>query len=154
MSIFNQIGKKISDAGQETAVKAKNFAEIAKFNTKISDIEDRISILFLELGKEYYEENKDNEEAIEKIKEINSAYNEISYYKEQIKLIKGVEKCPNCGGDINNGSAFCSFCGAKIITETKGKVCPNCNASVDENDVFCNSCGKKLDTANIENNDL
>lgn len=157
MSIFNQIGKKISDAGQETAVKAKNFTEIAKFNTKISDIEDRISILFLELGKEYYEMNKYDEYSSEKIKEINAAYSEISYYQEQIKKIKGIEKCPNCGGEISNDSMFCNFCGTKIVRESikvEGKVCPNCNSIVNEDDIFCNSCGKRLDIVDINNTDL
>ena len=154
MSIISQLGKKISDAGQETAAKAKNFAELTKLYNSISDVQKRISDLYFQLGKEYFEKYKDNDEIEEKdlIERIKSSYREIEQYKEQIQKIKGVECCPNCGEEIAEGSVFCNRCGAKIIRaseENEGndlKRCPKCQAIVGEEDLFCNSCGFKLIT--------
>lgn len=148
MSIFDQIGKRISDAGQETATKARNFAEITKLNGVITDNEKKIGKLYMEIGKSYCQKHKMDEEAEEKelINEIIKLEEEINQNKEQIKKIKGVERCPQCGAEVVMGSAFCNSCGARIAEERNeaGKRCPQCGGMIDGEDIFCNSCGKKL----------
>lgn len=153
MDFFEQLGKKISDASQNVAQQTKNFADTTKLNSAISDKEKKISSLFLSLGQAYYEGHKDDAGAEQKeiIDEINGLYAEIADNKEQIKQIKGVEKCPKCGADVPLNSTFCSVCGTKIeraVEEKKeeiGRKCPKCGATVADGDSFCNACGTKVD---------
>ena len=41
----------------------------------------------------------------------------IQSLKEQLKQLKGMYKCPQCGAEVPANSAFCSSCGAKLIVE-------------------------------------
>ncbi len=156
MAFFEQLGKKISDAGQSATQQAKNFAEVTRLNSAISDKEKRISQIFTEIGQSYYEGHKGDPQAedIERITEINRLDAEIRQCREEIKQIKGVTKCPNCGADVPLNAAFCNACGTKIpLTEpirddadTEPTVlCPMCGKSVSASNLFCNHCGAKLD---------
>lgn len=149
MSLFDEIGKKITNAGQETATKAKKFTEISKLNSLIGDKEKEISNLFVELGHFYYERSKNEESPEETVKQINIIYEEIETYKKQIGEIKGIGRCTQCGAEVTNGAAFCNRCGAKLndgLEKSEGeKRCPQCGMNVDESDLFCNSCGNKLE---------
>lgn len=160
MSFFDELGKKISDAGQETTTRAKNFAEINKINGLIGSAEKQIINLYTAIGEAYYQRHCNDEmpEEKEKIQQITFDFQQIEQYREQIRIIKGVDKCPNCGIEVSNTAAFCNACGAKIIRseissipQTSGKVCPKCNATLRENAVFCSVCGEKLaeETGNI-----
>lgn len=148
MSLFDEIGKKITNAGQETATKAKKFTEIAKLNSLIGDKEKEISTLFVELGHSYYERKKNDESPEETVKKISMIYEEIEGYKKQIGELKGVGNCQNCGAEIANGASFCNNCGAKLNKKSEKseaeKTCPQCGAKANESDLFCNSCGSKL----------
>lgn len=153
MSIFDEIGKKITDVGQETATKAKKFTEIAKLNSLIGDKEKEISNLFVELGHSYYERKKNDESPEETVKQITAFYEEIEAYKKQIVELKGFGNCPQCGAEVTNGAVFCNSCGAKLNDEKakaeeakaeEEKTCPQCGMKVGESDLFCNSCGNKL----------
>lgn len=152
MSFLDNIGSKASAAGQAAAEKARNFAEVTRLNGVISDHEKRISRLYFEIGQSYYERHKGDPEAeeLERIAAITDTNEKIAVCREQIKTLKGVEKCPNCGADVQNGSQFCNNCGtrmppASMKTAPKaGLTCPTCGAAVAEGNLFCNNCGTKL----------
>lgn len=155
MSFFSQIGDKLTSVGQETATKAKNFAEATKLNGRVNDLEKQISQLYEEIGKAYFENHKEDAgaEEREKIEKICTIQQEIADCKEQIKDLKGVENCPSCGAEVVPGAAFCNVCGAKMEQpevvqkaepEKEQKVCPQCQAKIDEDASFCTSCGAKL----------
>lgn len=152
MAFFEQIGKKITDAGQGVARETKNLADIARLNSSISDKEKRIAALYSEIGRAYYERHKNDAAAEEaaSISEINTLFAEIEQNKDEISRIKGVTKCPNCGADVARGSAFCNSCGIAIAQSepatapADGRICPSCGAAVPEGNLFCNNCGTKL----------
>lgn len=153
MSFFDNIGSKASAAGQAAAEKARNFAEVNRLNGVVSDHEKRISRLYFEIGQSYYERHKDDPEAeeLERIAAITDTNEKIAVCREQIKTLKGVEKCPNCGADVQNGSQFCNNCGTrmppasmKTAPKASGLTCPTCGAAVAEGNLFCNNCGTKL----------
>ncbi len=153
MSFFDSIGSKVSATGQAAAEKAKNITEIGRLNGVISDHEKRISRLYFEIGQSYYERHRDDPaaEELERIAAVNDALDKIDVCREQIKTLKGVEKCPTCGADVARGSQFCNNCGTKmppasIRTAPKAQVgrCPTCGAPIAEGNVFCNSCGTKI----------
>jgi len=156
MAIFEQIGKRLTDAGQGATQQAKNFAEITRLNGVISDKEKRISQIYTEIGRSYYEEHKDDPQAegLEHIAEINGLNAEILQCRESIKLIKGVTKCPNCGADVPLNAVFCNACGAKIIPAVRVEdvsvsqpmlLCPECRKPVPTGDLFCSHCGAKIE---------
>ena len=152
MSFFDNIGSKASAAGQAAAEKARNFAEVTRLGGVVSDHEKRISRLYFEIGQSYYERHKDDPEAeeLERIAEITDTNEKIAVCRNQIKTLKGVEKCPNCGADVQNGSQFCNNCGTRIppasmkTAPKTGLTCPTCGTELESNAAFCFNCGTKL----------
>lgn len=157
MAFFEQIGKRLTDAGQNVAQQTKNLADVTQLNNAISEKERKISQLFLTMGQSYYERHKNDNSAeeCEIIAEINSLYAEIFANREKIKQIKGVLKCENCGADVPLNAAFCNVCGTKVNrtevvredTESK-RLCPACHAIVEKDNIFCNHCGAKIESTN------
>ena len=158
MSFFDNIGSKASAAGQAAAEKARNFAEVTRLGGVVSDHEKRISRLYFEIGQSYYERHKDDPEAeeLERIAAITDTNEKIAVCRNQIKTLKGVEKCPNCGADVQNGSQFCNKCGtrmppASMKTAPKaGLTCPTCGAALTEGNLFCNNCGTRIPPASMK----
>lgn len=157
MAFFEQLGKRLTDAGQNVAQQTKNLADVTQLNNAISEKEKKITQLFLAIGQTYYERHK-NDGAIEeseRIAEINSLYAEIFANREKIKQIKGVVKCENCGADVPINAAFCNSCGTKVDrrevvkenTENE-RLCPACHAVVEKDNRFCNHCGAKIESTN------
>ena len=148
MAFFNELGKKLTQVGQETAQQAKIFAETTRINSHISDEEKQINNLFIQIGKSYFEVNKDNsaDPYADIMVSIVDAQARIGQYKEQIRKIRGVSNCPNCGAEVANGAVFCNACGNKMtVTEAFETVkCPQCNADVMADSKFCDGCGYDL----------
>lgn len=152
MDFFEQIEKQLTDAGKNVAQQTKNFTDITQLNNAISEKRKRISQLFHDLGQQYYQEHKDDQdtEYSDMIREIGALYCEIEQNQDKIKQIKGFGKCRQCGADIPPNTAFCSSCGAKV--EPAGNdnnvgqsFCPACGAAVALDDLFCQNCGAKLE---------
>lgn len=154
MTFIEELGKRLTDAGQNVVQQTKNLADVTQLNSAISDREKKISQLYLNIGQLYYEEHKGDSTAEhqEIIGEINALYAEIAQNREKIKQIKGVVKCPKCGADVPLNAAFCNACGTEMeragsVSETNGEQrhCPVCHAAVSAEDFFCNNCGAKVD---------
>lgn len=148
MAFFNEIGKKLTQVGQETAQQAKIFAETTRINSHISDEEKQIDNLFIQIGKNYFEANRNNAAApyADMMVSIIDAQARIEQYKEQIRKIRGVSNCPSCGAEVANGAAFCNACGTKMpVAQAFATVkCPQCNADVMADSKFCDGCGYDL----------
>lgn len=54
-------------------------------------------------------------------------------------------RCPKCGTEIPDDSAFCPECGSSI--EHAARHCPWCGAPLREGATFCSSCGNRVDAA-------
>lgn len=117
MDFFNTLAETLSNTGKVVAQKAKDVAEVSKINNQISVEESRINAAYLSIGKRFYEENAGEvmEAYIQDFSVITEAKAKIQNLKEQLKQLKGVYKCPQCGAEVPANSAFCSFCGAKLI---------------------------------------
>ena len=157
MTFFEQLGKRLTDAGQNVAQQTQNLADVTRFNNAISEKNKKISQLFLAMGQSYYERHKDDNtaEEPERIAEINALYAELFENREKIKKIKGVVKCENCGADVPLSASFCNACGTKVnsVETTKkstkeGQLCPACHAVVEKDNLFCNHCGAKIESTN------
>lgn len=153
MAFFDDIGKKISDAGQSTIQKTKDLADTAKYTSQISDEEKKIQSNYTLLGKMYYEETKDNpgDNYVQYITEITESMNRIHDLQNKINDLKGKGRCVNCGAVISAEDTFCAACGHKIEkaekpAESQANTCPKCGNVLAEGAAFCIYCGNKIET--------
>lgn len=153
MAFFEQLGKKLSDAGQGVAQSSRNAVDIAKLNSAVSDKKKQIAQAYSAIGEKYYELHKDSaeEELSALVSNVNQLFAEIHDCENQIKTIRGVAKCANCGADIPTGAAFCSVCGAPAPEPERPaapegtRECPNCHKFVPVGNKFCTGCGAKME---------
>lgn len=116
MSFIDEIGRKISQTGQEAVKQTKMMANVAKYKANISALESKVRDAFVLIGKQYFEEHQNDPQAeqIDKMNEIAAYLKEIEEWKFKIQQEKGVQVCQQCGAEVSRESAFCSSCGAKI----------------------------------------
>ena len=107
MAFFEQIGKKITNAGQSVAQQTKNFADVTQLNSAISESEKKISQLFLNIGQMYYEAHKHDHEA--EYQENITEHGSVAETNDRVHKI-----CPVCHSAVDPEDSFCNHCGAKI----------------------------------------
>lgn len=119
MAFFDDLGKKITQAGQSAVQKTKEVADIARLNSAIYDEEKRIDSNYLEIGKLYVAMRDAEQEADfdRLVAAIHESEGKIRDLKHQIKDIKGVGVCEKCGAEVPANAAFCSACGAPMPAE-------------------------------------
>ena len=151
MAFFDDLSKKISQAGQTAVQKTKEMTDIARINGMISDEERKVNNNYYQIGKLYvamHSADYENDFAgmIAAIKESEQS---IVEYRQQIQDIKGVVRCEKCGAEVASNVAFCSSCGApmpaqtQVVDENMIK-CPGCGQLVSKSMRFCTSCGKPM----------
>ena len=142
------IGKRLSNAGQGVAKHTKNFTEITRLNGAIAEQERQADALLRELGQACYDRHQDDPyyPYAAQIQGIREAYAQIAQYQAQIRQIKGIRICPQCGAEVGPDSAFCGGCGAKMEPPEghEGRVCPKCGSPAGEDSQFCAVCGTRL----------
>lgn len=149
MAFFDEVGKKLTKAGQGVAQSTKNVATVAKLNSAISDEEKNINRQLLAIGQAYFDLHKDNpEEAMaEAVGSIIRSQEQIARCKEQVRQIKGMVNCPNCGAEVAYSAAFCNACGHQMPQHApqpaagNGSVCSKCGARLGPTQKFCTTCG-------------
>lgn len=157
MAFFDDLGKKLSQAGQTAVQKTKEMTDIARINSMISDEEKKVNDNYYQIGKLYAAMHQTDFESdfAGMITAIKESETKIRDYKQQIQDIKGVVRCEKCGAEVASNVAFCSSCGAPMpkqdMLENNSNLikCTGCGAMVDKNMRFCTSCGKP--TADIVN---
>lgn len=155
MAFFDNLGKKISQAGQTAVQKTKEMADIAKLNSSISDEEKKINDSYREIGKLYVSLHDADHEVdfAELIANIHDAEGKIAEYQQQIKDIKGVVRCEKCGAEVSNNAAFCSSCGAPMPVvkpveaeeKQEEQKCSKCGAALSPDEKFCTACGNPVE---------
>lgn len=116
MGFFDDLGKKVTDAGQKAVQKTKEISEIASINSKISQNENKINQLYFQIGKIYVSLHRNDceDDFKEMINTINELEQQIETFKDQVQEIKGIQHCPKCGAEVQSSVSFCSSCGAPI----------------------------------------
>ena len=139
--------------GQGVAQQTKNFADVTRLNSTISDKEQQMAQLYQSIGLAYYQRHQTDEtsEFQTEMEEIKRLQTEIAQAQEEIKQIRGITKCPNCGADVPFQASFCNCCGTKLTAPiskpapTGGQhICPACGAACEADNLFCIHCGTKL----------
>ncbi len=159
MSLFDNLGKKISDASRSAVEKTKDIAEITRLNSIIKENDTQLELLYAELGEEYYKLHCNDRvsEFADRIKTISALIKKNSDCRESILELKGLVLCPYCGAEFENGEAKCPECG-KAVPRTANKIgdgagerliCSVCGYQMRPESNFCIMCGTpvKKDTA-------
>lgn len=157
MAFFDDLGKKISQAGQTAVQKTKGITDIARINGMISDEEKKVNNNYYQIGKLYVAIHRTDFESdfAGMVAAIKESETKIMNYKQQIQDIKGLVRCEKCGAEVASDAAFCSSCGSPMPKRAEpannGNLtkCAGCGGMVDKNMRFCTSCGKPI--ANIVN---
>lgn len=151
VGFFDEIGKKVTDAGQKTLQKTKEMSETVRLNSLISEEEKKMNATYCQIGTLYVSVHKDDcEEAfVEMVNSVLDSRQKISEYQEQIQDIKGVQRCEKCGAEVQRGAAFCSSCGATMTasqTESADELvqCDSCGTMVKKGTRFCVKCGEPM----------
>ena len=113
MGLLDNIGKTISDAGQGAIQKGKEMADIAKYNSLISEEGRKQNSIFEQLGRKYLEVKGDSPDDAFKefVAELKASEERVKEYQQKLVELRGVTKCPSCGAAIPSGSNFCTSCG-------------------------------------------
>ena len=169
MKKITQISKKayegVTDTCKIVSDKTGDFVKETKDKFNISDKNDEIKELYLEIGKTVYDMYKNGEDVgdvfLKECKKIEKTLKEITQIQKNILYNKGLRDCQNCNETIPLDSKFCEHCGEKQkevkvkeentkleekqIEEVKvDKVCPECGMIMDINSEFCKKCGHKF----------
>lgn len=145
-------------------VPAENSGKIREAENCWMQAKKSIDDAVYELGKAYFEANKDNEasEFAAQIGTINAKTKE-EYLWHQYRLsLDGQRMCDSCKSFITADSAFCNRCGAPVTpidfsailstanatqaanNANQGATCPKCGKKLIEGARFCEGCGTKI----------
>ena len=154
MSIFDQLGKIVTNSGAQAGPEQDHPAYLDNLKSSEAEVTQRISGLFAELGKAYYENHADNHqtEYETQLAAVREAYAEIARLQQQADEIAAHRRCPACGAQLAEGSRFCNICGVKLPEAQPAaeadaqaqRLCPKCRAELGPDDMFCTACGADL----------
>lgn len=151
MGFFDDLGKKVSDAGQKTIQKTKEMSDTARINSMILEEEKKLDNIYYQIGKMYVAVHSgDSEEEFSGLlSSVAESETKIREYRSQILDIKGVQKCENCGAEVQRGVAFCGSCGAPMprvqpVNMEEFVRCQNCGTVVKKGMRFCTECGSPI----------
>jgi uncharacterized coiled-coil DUF342 family protein len=116
MPVFNDIGKKISQTGQDAVKKTKDMIETGKLNTQINDEKKKIANLYQKIGKMYFElfSAIPDERFADACAQIKESMRSIDEWRAEANRLKGIAACPACGAENAVSANFCNFCGARM----------------------------------------
>ena len=116
--MFEKLVESLSTTGKTIGEKTKQGSDIVKANISISSEEKALTELYVEIGKLYFENNQDSpccDTMAELFSKVNEKKNSIEALKHQIRVIKGVIACDNCGAEVGLENDYCGKCGAKLV---------------------------------------
>lgn len=147
MAFFDDLSKKISDAGYKTIAKTKEMSEVSKLNAYVGGEQKKLKELYMQLGERYAQLHRDDYEDafVDIMGSLFECEVRIADYQQQIRDAKGVSICQQCGAEVGKGFAFCSACGAAMpVAEPApmdGNVCTSCGTPLAPDVRFCTTCG-------------
>ena len=158
--ILDDLGRRIQNAGKTTVQKTKELTDIAKLNSAIADEERSQKNLFLQLGREYFNNHaEDAEEALSHtVRDIADSKARVKSLQHEINDIRGIRICEACGAEVRLGAVFCTACGVRLPDYVaparepgaNPDRCIYCGRELNKADRFCPTCGTKIEHADTE----
>ena len=106
--------KRVNKAVRGTPEKETNETGIARVTRELNELNVGLEKLFSEFGKAAYDVFKGaSQEAADKARaNIEASYARIEELKEELDVLNGVRRCPECGAVLPRAARFCMTCGA------------------------------------------
>lgn len=150
MAFFNDFKEKFTNAAHSVSNKTKDSLELTRISGEIRTMEDKVSSLYTELGRNYF--NNAGKEACDalcsRIAELREKIGEMDQRRMQLR---NQNRCPACGAVMNEGARFCSNCGRRMPEPEAAaepapdaentQFCPECGAMRRDDASFCDICG-------------
>ncbi len=113
---FEDIGKKISEGSKSAVKKTKAAAEAMKIKNKLTEEEDTLETLYIELGERYFKllGDKPGDEFTKLCAAIKKSKHKIEELSKELNGLKGIKTCDECGLEVEDKALYCKKCGAKI----------------------------------------
>ncbi len=119
MDTIDRIGETLTSASKDIAKKAKDFVDVNTVKTAINDQKKIISKAYERIGEQYYKEHVEagNYEYEIEFEIIGEATAKIKELNEQLRTLKKIHVCKECGATVPLDAVFCSRCGTKLMHE-------------------------------------
>ncbi len=118
MEFFDDAVNKTKEVFETVSKKTSEVIATEKQRFDMTSLKNKREKDFTALGKIYYEFVKDDDGAVEAVKELVSSIKEKSDEIDRLaSLIQGAKNkvvCPNCGAGVEKNSIYCNICGAKL----------------------------------------
>lgn len=150
MAFLDNVGKALSQAGQDAIQKTKDIADISRLNSTISEEEKNLVNQYQQIGKIYSQLHKNDYEDCfaSYILSVEESLKKIEQCKAELIVLRDIAICPKCGAEQSAKVLYCNTCGGpmpKTLAQSippEGSVkCNNCGAFVNKNMKFCTTCG-------------
>ena len=119
MNFFDKLSQTATQTYKYTQDKTNKLAKTAKLKANINENKQKVEDLYLEIGKQVYE-NHVREEKIDIVakiedicKEIDAYTDEIESSRKEILKLKDLKQCKVCSFEMELDYEFCPKCGAK-----------------------------------------
>lgn len=127
MDFFNKLSKKASETYQVAKEKTTTLSEELKLKSKANSLEEKNYQIFAEIGEIVYNElqagrDVDKEQILPKVDDITLNKNELEKLRAQIRELKNIKKCINCGAELGKDASFCSKCGTAQPVKEKVEI--------------------------------
>ncbi len=155
MAFFDEVSKKLTQAGQDAIQKTKDIADITKYNSAISNEEKTLNDIYFQLGKAFFDSCETPDEAYASYFDaIRASKARIDEMKKTVQALKSVVPCPNCGAEMKKEAIFCNVCGTEMpktqfntFQPVANRVCVTCGSMVADGVNFCTVCGTPVQVA-------
>ncbi len=119
MGMFDNIINETKRAARNVGKKTNELFEITKVNMDINSVDDKMTSIYSEIGKIYYqavkkEEVQASEEVMEKAALIDELLSKKEELLERAAALKNEQRCSSCGASNPNSSTYCSSCGKEL----------------------------------------
>ncbi|MDR0248876.1 MAG: hypothetical protein LBI44_04370 [Oscillospiraceae bacterium] len=92
--------------------------EVTKLNLHISDLQQRITETYQDIGELVYrahrEPNTDTEAVDDLLASIDELNESAQQLRERVAELKQIRYCPGCDKQLNREDEYCRFCGRKL----------------------------------------
>ena len=155
MAFFDDLGAKLTRAGQITRQKANDLGDTARITKRTNDLNRANQELYTKLGEAYYNlHSQMPEPALQELcNALTRNYSEMESLRQELQRIRQIRVCPVCGAENPPDARFCCSCSSALPelapppapAPAMGRVCPACGSLVGDTAMFCTSCGTRLE---------
>lgn len=119
MTFFDELKRSASDVAEKAAKKTNELTNIAKLNMNMKSCESKLVSVYEEIGRMFYSAERNGEdytsEIAANIMKADKLKADIAAIKAKLAKLKKVLVCEGCGNEISEDSAYCSYCGLKVV---------------------------------------